>query len=101
MAAQLDSFLRSSGPILQVHHYAGPRTDRPRIASFSRTAKRQNSSKSHLFYELKNTLIYTVTSCYHFDTTDTDFPQIESQKMSNIRSKTQFAKKLSGVKVFN
>ncbi len=50
-----------------------------KMTPFSCIVKCQISSKSHLFKELKNTPIYTVTSCLQNDTTDGDFAYIESE----------------------
>ncbi len=51
----------------------------PKTVSFSRAAKCQNSSKSHLLYELKKHHNFQVTLCLQNDTTNVDFAYIESE----------------------
>jgi hypothetical protein len=49
-------FLQTN-PTSQPEHFE-PHTDAPKMPPFLRASKRQNSSKSHLFQELENTLIF-------------------------------------------
>ena len=63
-----------------------PHNDAPKMAPSSRVVKCQDSSKSHLFQNLKNTLI----SRWLLVTTDVDFAYIESEKCHFLRKYRYF-----------
>ncbi len=52
---------------------------RPLIALYEAWDKPEKPKTSHLFQEQENTLIFQVTSCLRFVTTNVDFAYIESE----------------------
>ena len=67
-----------------------PHKNFPKMAQCWQTVTWQNSSTSHLFHELKNTTIFRGTLWHHFDTTNSNFPQIEQRWASIFRLKVNF-----------